>query len=74
MKAVHNVNHILGPALIGAKVDVAQDLRKIDALMLKLDGTSDKSHLGANAILGISMACARAGAAAKVLVLHIVNT
>ncbi|KZF22001.1 enolase [Xylona heveae TC161] len=64
-KAVHNVEHVLGPAIINEKFDVAHDLAKIDSLMRHLDGTEDKSKLGANAILGISMACARAGAAAQ---------
>lgn len=45
---------------------MATDLEKIDLCMIELDGTDDKSKLGANAILGVSMACARAGAAAKV--------
>lgn len=41
-------------------------LRQIDQFMRELDGTSNKSRLGANAILGVSMACARAGAAEAV--------
>ncbi|KAL2066272.1 hypothetical protein VTL71DRAFT_2343 [Oculimacula yallundae] len=63
LKAVQIVNEILGPAIISRKFDVGKDLANIDALMRQMDGTSDKSKLGANAILGISMACARAGAA-----------
>lgn len=66
LKAVHNVDNILGPAIIEKKFDIAKDLKAIDELMIKLDGTDDKSRLGANAILGISMACARASAAANV--------
>ena len=66
LKAVHIVNEILGPAIISRKFDVGKDLANIDALMRQMDGTSDKSKLGANAILGISMACARAGAAEQV--------
>lgn len=66
LKAVQNVNEILGPAIISRKFDVGKDLANIDALMREMDGTSDKSKLGANAILGISMACARAGAAKQV--------
>ncbi|CAF9931219.1 MAG: hypothetical protein ALECFALPRED_004957 [Alectoria fallacina] len=46
-------------------LDVGTDLKKIDALLREVDGSDDKSRLGANAILGISMACARAGAAAQ---------
>lgn len=66
LKAVQNVNEILGPAIISRKFDVGRDLANIDAFMREMDGTSDKSKLGANAILGISMACARAGAAEQV--------
>lgn len=65
LKAVHNVEEVLAPAIIEANLDPATDLKKIDELMVKLDGTDDKSKLGANAILGISMAAARAGAAAS---------
>lgn len=64
--AVHNVDSVIAPKLIEKGFDVAKDLEKIDAFMNELDGTDDKGKLGANAILGISMACARAGAAAKV--------
>lgn len=63
LKAVHNVETILGPAIVGAALDPATQLDAIDRLMIKLDGTEDKSKLGANAILGVSMAAARAGAA-----------
>jgi hypothetical protein len=66
LKAVGNVKNVLGPAILKEKFDVGHDLEKIDELMRKLDGTDDKSKLGANAILGISMACARPGAAERV--------
>jgi len=66
LKAVSAVENTLAPALIDKKFNVASDLDKIDHLMIELDGTDDKSRLGANAILGVSMACARAGAATKV--------
>ena len=56
MKAVRNVNNILAPALIGKSVFNQTD---IDNLMLDLDGTKNKSKLGANSILGISLAVAR---------------
>lgn len=59
LKAVDNVNDIISEALLG--MDVTRQ-NEIDALMIELDGTSDKSKLGANAILGVSMACARAAA------------
>jgi len=59
LKAVANVNNILVPALLG--YDVA-DQTGIDALMIQLDGTPNKGKLGANAILAISMAVAKAAA------------
>ncbi|GAM91359.1 hypothetical protein ANO11243_094080 [Dothideomycetidae sp. 11243] len=68
--AVDNVNKKLGPKLVESGLDPATQLRDIDELMIKLDGTDDKSNLGANAILGISMAAARAGAAARDMPLY----
>jgi len=65
LKAVHNVENIIGPAVIKSGLDPATDLSKIDAMMIELDGTKEKQRLGANAILGVSMACARAGAASR---------
>jgi len=59
LQAVANVDNILAPAIIG--MDITQQ-SKIDLTMIELDGTDNKSKLGANAILGISMAVARAGA------------
>ncbi len=59
-KAVNNVNSIIAPALVG--VDVT-DVYAVDKIMLELDGTKDKSKLGANAILAVSIAAARAAAA-----------
>lgn len=59
LKAVSNVNEIIAPALIGYDVT---DQALIDKKMIELDGTKDKSHLGANAMLGVSLACARAAA------------
>jgi len=61
-KAVKNVNEIIAPALIG-KNPVNQE--EIDNFMLSLDGTDNKGKLGANAILGVSLAVCRAGAAEK---------
>ena len=58
-KAVANVNDIIADAVLG--IDVT-DQNAIDKVMIELDGTNDKSKLGANAILGVSMACARAAA------------
>ena len=57
--AVKNVNEKLAPLVIGLK---AEDQRNLDEQMIKLDGTKNKSSLGANAILGVSLATARAGA------------
>lgn len=59
LKAVANVNDNLGPAIVGLS---ALDQPGIDARLLELDGTPNKSHVGANAILAVSMAVARAGA------------
>ena len=58
-KAVENINDQLGPALIGLS---ALDQPAIDQVLLELDGTPNKSKLGANAILAVSMAVARAAA------------
>lgn len=58
-KAVENVNKIIAPALVGMS---ALDQVGIDQAMLKLDGTKTKSNLGANAILGVSLAIAKAAA------------
>ena len=58
-KAVHNVNEIIAPAIVG--YDVRQQLT-IDRIMRELDGTKNKAKLGANAILGVSMAVAHAAA------------
>lgn len=62
LNAVKNVNEFLGPKLIG--VDV-RDQAEVDRIMLELDGTPNKSKLGANAILGVSLSICRAGAGAK---------
>jgi len=64
LKAVENVNNIIGPALVSKDLDPIEQ-RAIDDLMLALDGTDNKSSLGANAILGVSMAVCKAGAAHK---------
>ena len=59
LKAVKNVNEVIAPKLIGVNVF---DQVLIDKILLELDGTENKSKLGANAILAVSMATARAGA------------
>ena len=61
LKAVENVNKVIAPALIG---DNVFNQRAIDNKMLELDGTPTKSKLGANAILGVSLAVAQAAAKA----------
>ncbi len=60
LKAVENVNTIIAPELLGVSVF---EQNAIDELMINLDGTPNKSKLGANAILGVSLACAKAAAA-----------
>jgi enolase len=67
LKAVENVNKIIAPKLINLD-PVAQET--IDNIMLKLDGTENKDNLGANAILPVSMAICKAGAASKDLALY----
>jgi len=63
-KAVSNVNDIIAPALIAENFDVT-DQAAVDNFLNSLDGTANKSKLGANAILGVSLAVAKAGAAKK---------
>jgi len=65
-KAVDNVNKIIFPAIKGQE----PNFKKIDKLMLKLDGTPNKAKLGANAILGVSLAVSRADANAKKVPLY----
>jgi enolase len=62
LKAIDNVNKIIAPNLIGKNIF---EQRSIDNLMIELDGTENKDKLGANAILGVSMAVCRAAALAK---------
>ncbi|PSR80809.1 enolase [Coniella lustricola] len=64
LKAVENVNTVIGPELIKAGLDV-KDQTAVDEFLIKLDGTTNKTKLGANAILGVSLAIAKAGAAEK---------
>jgi len=62
LKAVANVNQIISPKVIGMD---AEKQSEIDSMMIHLDGTENKSNLGANAILGVSLAVARAAANAN---------
>ena len=61
-RAVANVEKLIGPALKGKD---SSDIRSVDGIMTRLDGTSNKGRLGANAILAVSMAVTRAGAKAN---------
>ncbi len=56
LQAVQNVNEIVAPELEG--IDVTEQ-KMIDEMLIKLDGTKNKSKIGANAILGVSLACAK---------------
>ncbi|MCR4400606.1 MAG: phosphopyruvate hydratase, partial [Syntrophomonadaceae bacterium] len=67
LDAVDNVNTVLAPEIIGMD---ALDQAGVDSVMRTLDGTENKSRLGANAILGVSMAVARAAAASLSLPLY----
>ncbi len=67
LKAVTNVKELLSPELCGLDPKKQDEL---DSLMIKLDGTDNKSNIGANAILAVSMAVCRAGAASKKVPLY----
>jgi len=67
LKAVRNANTLIARRLVGMDVTHQRD---IDMTMLMLDGTENKQRLGANAILGVSLACAHAGAKAKQMPLY----
>ena len=71
--AIRNVHEIIGPALIQKHLNPRTDLKQIDRFLQDLDGTPNKARLGANAILGVSMACARAGAAAAVCIVPTIS-
>ncbi|MEE9315573.1 MAG: phosphopyruvate hydratase [bacterium] len=66
-KAIANVNDVIGPALYG--LDASEQV-SIDKRMIELDGTENKSKLGANAILGVSLACAKAASETAELPLY----
>ena len=67
MKAVRNIVEVIAPRLRGLDV---REQRVIDEMMIELDGTGNKSRLGANAILAVSLACAKAAASALGLQLY----
>lgn len=60
LKAVENINNIIAPAITGKD---PSGQKEIDSIMINLDGTENKSRLGANALLGVSIACVKAAAA-----------
>ncbi len=66
-KVVRNITHLIAPKLVGKN---CTRQREIDALLVSLDGTRTKKRLGANALLAVSLACARAGAAEEELELY----
>jgi|TARA_B100000315_G_scaffold73538_1_gene67132 enolase len=68
LKAVNNVNKIISKKIIGLN---CENQKKIDELMIKLDGTENKSNLGGNAILGVSMAVCKAAAVDKNIPLYV---
>ncbi|KAG5881798.1 hypothetical protein JTB14_037094 [Gonioctena quinquepunctata] len=68
-KAIENVNKIIAPELLKQDFEVTEQ-EKIDTFMSELDGTENKSKLGANAILGVSLAVCKAGAAKRGLPLY----
>lgn len=67
-KAINNINTIIAPALIGKD---AEHQPEVDRIMIDLDGTQNKSRIGANAMLAVSMAIAKAAAESSVLPLYI---
>ncbi len=67
LKAIANVEQVIAPALRGVN---AMDQPLVDSRLIALDGTADKSRLGANALLGVSMAVAHAAAASARLPLY----
>ena len=67
LTAVNNVNDIIGPEIVGMD---ASDQRGIDSFLIALDGTPNKANLGANAILGVSLAVAKAAAESCELTLY----
>ncbi len=69
LKAVDNINNKIAPALVEERIDVLYQ-RDIDQFMIKMDGTPGKKNLGANAILGVSLAVAKAAANYSMLPLY----
>ncbi|XP_076686141.1 enolase [Andrena cerasifolii] len=63
-RAVDVINNVIAPQILKSRLEACQQM-EIDSLLNRLDGTENKSKLGANAILGVSVACCKAGAAKK---------
>ncbi|MDH3212486.1 MAG: phosphopyruvate hydratase [Myxococcales bacterium] len=70
LRAVEHVRDELGPAVVGRSLCGLEEQAEIDRLMIELDGTETKSRLGANAIIGVSLAVARAASAAAGIPLY----
>jgi len=71
LKALANVNNIIAPKIVGMNIDTNLNfIKSIDEMLINLDGTENKSNLGANAILGVSMAIAKTSAMALNLPLY----
>ena len=68
LRAVANIKNIIAPAIVGKEAEHQQE---VDKIMIDLDGTQNKGRLGANAILSVSMAVAKAGAQSSVLPLFL---
>ena len=68
-QAVKNVNDVIAPELIKSGISVTSQ-KEVDDFLIKLDGTPNKGKLGANAILGVSIAVAKAGAGEKGMPLY----
>ncbi|XP_072106189.1 alpha-enolase-like, partial [Mobula birostris] len=69
LQAVRHINQVIGPSLIAKDIPVTEQ-ECIDQLMLDLDGTENKSKYGANAVLGVSLAVCKAGAAERGIPLY----
>ena len=67
LNAINNVNQVISPKLIG---NDTYNIYEIDQIMFDLDGTDNKRNLGANAILGVSLACLKAFAQSKKLPIY----
>ena len=67
LKSTYNVNNVIAPAIVGTEVF---NQKGIDEQLIALDATSRREHLGGNSILSVSLACARAASASRVIPLY----